>query len=190
MSPQYHTSAHSSIWFRSILNRIIHSTKNSLTPRRLIAQLPFIHTSDTLAWRGMPRYLKPNSPVALVILPVLNQSSNQKKVDSPLFTSLLINIKASGRSLSNLHKSHKPLFESFASQNDPPPKISAPTQATQREPDKENNRHIRSKAKTIDVSLSFRIPKPPSHLGEHLASQTTKTHCKVFQFHPNKILAE
>lgn len=33
MSPQYHISAHSSIRFRSIRNRIIHSTKNSLTPK-------------------------------------------------------------------------------------------------------------------------------------------------------------
>lgn len=120
---------------------------------------------------------------------------NQKKVDSPLFTSLLINLEASGRSLSNLCQSQELLFESFSSQNDPPPKGSAPTQ---RDPNRENNRHIRPRAKTLDVSLSFRIPEPPSHLGkqrsfqatfpygEHLASQTTKTHCTIFQFHPNK----
>ncbi|WZZ82246.1 hypothetical protein YC2023_102818 [Brassica napus] len=39
----------------------------------------------------MPRYSKPKSHVMLIILPVPNQLSNQKKVELPLLTSQRIN---------------------------------------------------------------------------------------------------
>ena len=130
-------------------------------------------TSETLAWRGLPGYRSPNSPVASIILPAPNQSPNKKKVDSPLRISHLINEKASGLSLSGLRQSQESLFDSFTSQNDPISINSIRAQATHRDPDKEKNFKISPKAKTLDAPLSFPIPKSPSHSGRQSSSQDT-----------------
>lgn len=136
----------SGLWALLFFSYIVEKT---LLPRLLMVQIPLVQVSETLAWRGLPRYRIPNSLVASIILPAPNQSPNKKKVDSPLRISHLINEKASGLSLSSLRQSQESLFDSFTSQNDPISINLIRAQATHRDPDKEKNLKISPKAKTL-----------------------------------------
>ena len=121
----------------------------------------------------MPKYRGPNSHVASISLPVPNQSSNQKDVDSQFLTSLLINTDTNGLILKSLRHIHEPFVFSLTSQKDFPFNSSTRVKATHKDPYSENNFQTSPIAKTSVFSLNFRIPRPPYLRGIQRSFQAT-----------------